>query len=737
MKISPLGRLLTLFAGLCSLAVPVAGQAAVPNAVSLEGALHAAGGGAAADGAYNVVFAIYKDSVGGTPVWSEGPVQVQVKGGLFSYMLGNKTPLTPAPLAGLTNAFIGVKIESDAELPRQLLTSTVYALRSALADGIECSGCIVAGHLDPAVLSGYAKTTALADYAKTSALAGYAKTADISKVGGSGAYADLAGLPDLSVFAIAANLSKVATSNKYSELTGLPDLTVYALTSGLANVAKTGKFVDLNGIPAGIQAGAACGTNLVVKGLKLDGSLDCVANGAGPVDPKFLPADGIDEVSNGLIANQFVDTTAGATKIAIKDYFPPGVTDVLTFPDIGTAQSLTVNLDISNSDVTGIVAYVTDPAKVKYHLCGVYKDGGGNDVGVPCGSGASFKTSYPKPTATVAGDLASWIGKNPKGDWTLNVVDTKFKDNGNDGQVNAWSVTIQTLSSKKVQVKANLLVDGSIKHGDDTTPCSSANAGTIRWNGSNFQGCNGKVWTGLQGADGSSPGSAALSCNDLHSQFPNLGDGTYWLDPNGGNNADAFQAPCNMTRQGGGWTMGLKTWYGAGIAGSTGAVGKVEDALLLKGNNWKLSDTQIKDIIGADNNFDMMQDQANYNTGYSSGNFEYAIIKNYTGVWRFDTAVAASSTTTAMYSYRISDNAQAWTGNLLCGKAGWGINCYDVIAGSNPAGGSGCSINMGAASSAGWHYIYTADTNQDTYIYLCNGAQHSSSYNMNHRVWFR
>ncbi len=302
----------------------------------------------------------------------------------------------------------------------------------------------------------------------------------------------------------------------------------------------------------------------------------------------------------------------------------------------------------------------------------------------------------------------------------------------------SWSLHIQTLSNKKIQVKGNLLVDGSVKVGTDSTACTALNAGAIRWTGSVFQGCNGKVWTGLQGADGSSPGSAASSCKTLHKEFPNLGDGVYWLDPNGGSAGDAFQAPCNMTRDGGGWTMGVKMWYQNGMNGTTGAVGSITDALQLKGNPWKLSDTQIKEIIGSDNNFDVMFDQANYNTSYSSGNYEYVVLYNYTATWTWAKVVPASSTATSVKSYRISDGAVAWSGNFQCGDVGgWGINCYTVTAGSNPQGGAGCNINMGTASNGGWHHLYMAEGNTDTYVYLCNGPQHSSGHNMNHRYWFR
>ena len=34
--------------------------------------------------------------------------------------------------------------------------------------------------------------------------------------------------------------------------------------------------------------------------------------------------------------------------------------------------------------------------------------------------------------------------------------------------------------------------------------------------------------------------------------------------------------------------------------------------------------------------------------------------------------------------------------------------------------------SLPGGTNAGWHQIFTADSNSDTYLYLCNGAQPSS-----------
>ena len=118
--------------------------AAVPGTLLVEGTLANIAGAPVADGVYAVKFAVYGDAVSASPLWQEGPVSVAVKGGGFSQLLGVTKPLTNEVLAAGSSPMLALAVGSDPELPRKPMASVPFALRAAVAEKLECTGCITA-----------------------------------------------------------------------------------------------------------------------------------------------------------------------------------------------------------------------------------------------------------------------------------------------------------------------------------------------------------------------------------------------------------------------------------------------------------------------------------------------------------------------------------------------------------------------------------------------------------------
>ncbi|WP_224369336.1 fibrinogen-like YCDxxxxGGGW domain-containing protein [Hyalangium versicolor] len=261
----------------------------------------------------------------------------------------------------------------------------------------------------------------------------------------------------------------------------------------------------------------------------------------------------------------------------------------------------------------------------------------------------------------------------------------------------------------------------------------------LQSNGSSGWGCAAATATDLTiGRISTNPGT---SCLDIKTRMPSAESGIYLIDTDGSSGNPPFEVYCDMTRDGGGWTLIMRVWYQSGLAGNAGGFGSPREANSYKLEPYKLADATVKTIIGADNQFDILVDQVGHNTNYSTGNHEYMIVRNYTGVYRYTGTVAESSTPTVFESYRAIDNAIAWRGRLGCGLGGYGINCSTILStpnplgAPNPQGGLGCLLSMGTQTNAAWHSLFQGDNNTDTYIYICNSAQHTSSYSNVHR-WF-
>jgi len=483
-------------------------SAAIPGSVAIEGVVQAKGGGPAADGTYAFVFSLYAAGTGGKAIWSES-IKLKVSSGAFSHVLGSVKPISAAAVNGAKSLWIGAKIGGDPELPRERIHSVFFAHGSAWAATADT-----------------AKSAATAKSSANLSCTGCVKTSALAFDG------------DFNLKGKALIAGKVAVSGD--------------VVSGGTVSAKslTGDGSKLGGVA---RANTACSkTGEVVKGIDKNGLPICVKS----MDPNALPPDGLAKVSNGLVSNQFVDTIQGQGTVAIKDNSPVGVTSTLTFPDIGIAQKLWVYVKISghkgDANAVGIgdlVLTLTDPKGKKFVLHN------------KSGKGTSIALTWP-PTKTASGDLSSWHGSNPKGKWTLHMLDTKYLNNNTDGVLDSWSIKIQTLSNKKVQSTGDHHVLGTLFGGvqlktmtKDPFKCDASRTGYVYFNTAfkALQVCEGKEWVPIHLSPLGSQSNPGASCKDIFTRRPGVADGNYWLDPDGpSGNVAAALLYCDM--KGGGWT---------------------------------------------------------------------------------------------------------------------------------------------------------------------------------------
>lgn len=113
--------------------------AAVPKTLNYQGTLTDAAG-QPVNGLKKIAFALYSVATGGTAFWTETQTLTLVDGRL-SAVLGAtvSNPLNPNAFTGET--YIGIKVDTDTEMPRQKLSSVAYAFQAG--DGGVPKGVIV------------------------------------------------------------------------------------------------------------------------------------------------------------------------------------------------------------------------------------------------------------------------------------------------------------------------------------------------------------------------------------------------------------------------------------------------------------------------------------------------------------------------------------------------------------------------------------------------------------------
>ncbi len=471
------GRVLALAMALVG-ACWLPGAAFAQPLVLAEGVLMSTGGVPAADGDYKLTFTLWDASKDGKALWSEN-VDAKIVGGRFAAQLGATKAINPASLTG--GLHLGVAVGQDPELPRQPLTAAPLALRASLAEGLSCSGCV-------------SSAAAAFNYAGSATKGGPA--------------ADLActGCVSVSELVFDADVDLGGNSLKAKNGTFSGDVVAKTVTA----TSFVGDGSKLTGIKT---ASGACADGQAVVGIAADGKLQCKAVASA------LPKDGVSQVSNGLLSNQFTDLQgAPQANLPIPDNTGASATSVIAFPDLGEAQGLTVAVELTNTDLSTVTIKLLPPddKKVGFVLCD------------PCGEKdqKSLKASWSDANAPKTGDLATLLGKNPKGDWTLVVTDSAFcvkqapgngplcdLDKKEDGVIVDWSVQAKTLSTKKVAATSSLQLLPV-----DTAPfaCTPNHMGALYFNKKDkaLRYCDGGIWRTLADTCGNGVIEAGEDCDD-------------------------------------------------------------------------------------------------------------------------------------------------------------------------------------------------------------------------------
>jgi hypothetical protein len=213
---------------------------------------------------------------------------------------------------------------------------------------------------------------------------------------------------------------------------------------------------------------------------------------------------------------------------------------------------------------------------------------------------------------------------------------------------------------------------------------------------------NGTAWINLcnnsNGGNGYSASSAGKSCKTILQNFPSSTDGIYWIDPdlNGGNSP--VQCYCNMTFNGGGWTLvANNASNGSGITSNwTNSTGSAMNGTPGLSNDQLLGLKSWMDIGST----------LLFSAGASSGTFTYAATYSFTlnpylnyAISLNGESILAGGQSPFLYS---GQNGMQWTTSDADHDQSGGSNCS--VTNNNTPFWYNAACNLGLWGNSGSSY---------------------------------
>lgn len=551
----------------------VVGGAAIaaPPQTSVQGTLRDNAGILVSSDAFAMEFALYETSDGDAALWTESwPADghdcvadptgcVHVESGLFHVLLGSHTPLTPALLGAHPELFLGVSVEGEPELPRRRLASSPFALFASMAGELSCSGCIVDGHLDPALRSSIVQEAVDAAEA----------------AGGSG--------PDVIT-------EEMLPATGLNEVSGGMVSTEFFHDFGLAEPVPIPDY-----FPPGVQVvvtvpDVGTARALTVHVALTNESMDKLTVTLTDPDGNLHILYAEDGEGSGLAAtypspDTQVDGDLGAwvdknpagdwVLHVVDDGFQDGETD-------GAIEAFTIHMETLSNQKVGVFGdlEVQGDLSVGGRITGpggIQVGEGGGDCSEDNSGAVRFDPQWKRLQVC---DGTEWLELRACSHQCPDLAEVPCEValtdecgapcegvgaglNANQCLLAAADAicgsSVQDSCGNDCGVTGNALDPSACTLPEDT-PCGQPITDTCGNScGGNGVSCPGNesCHEGACVSVGLSPDQPGQSCKVINDTQPGLPDGLYWLDPNGDDPSDTFQAWCDMTTDGGGFTLAL------------------------------------------------------------------------------------------------------------------------------------------------------------------------------------